>query len=366
MHAATLVIVLLATVSIGYLHLPMPLLASTSNNLNGLVILSPNNGWAVGNAGTILHYDGSSWNQIPSGTTADLYGISFGPPSAPNPNAGFAVGGSAGSATALAWSGVAWSTATSGLSPSAGKLTSVFLVSSTEGWAVDDSGGIWHWSGPVGLGGGWSMSLSAIYGLKSIFMSSVSDGWAVGVNGIIYHYSSGGWTLSSTVGATLNSVFMLTSTEGWAVGNGGRIYHYLGGSWTGPVSPSSTSNDLRSVFMISQTEGWAVGAAGTILHYSNGFWTITPPSPTTQNLNSVYISGSVGWAVGDAGTLITIGGPVPQGNPATSLQSVFLLSQTNGWIAGCSTGGCNSGAGEPIIAHWDGMTATRNSNRTNR
>jgi len=337
----------------------MPAFGATSSNLNGLVMLNPNNGWAVGNAGTILHYDGSSWNQIPSGTTTDIYGISFGPPNGLNPNAGLAVGGSAGGSVALAWSGLAWTTATSGLSPSAAKLTSVFLESSSEGWAVDDSGGIWHWSGLVGLGGGWSLASSAIYGLKSIFMTSVTEGWAVGVNGVIYHYSSGGWTLSSTVGITLNSVFMLTSTEGWAVGNGGRIYHYLSGIWTGPISPSSTSNDLRSVFMISQAEGWAVGAAGVILHLLNGIWTLMSPSPTSQNLNSVYLSGSVGWAVGDLGTVITIGGPVSQGNPATSLQSVFLLSQNNGWVAGCSTGGCNSGTGEPVMVHWDGLGVTR-------
>lgn len=328
----------------------------TSNNLNGLVMLSANNGWAVGDAGTILHYDGSSWSQIPSGTTANLYGISFGLPSTPSSSAGFAVGGITGNPAALFWNGVAWTPAISGLSPSAGKLTSVFLVSSSDGWAVDDSGGIWHWSGSPGLGGGWSKFSSAIVGLRSIFMTSATDGWAVGVSGLIYHYSSGGWTLFGTVGTTMNSVFMLTPSEGWAAGNGGLVYHYSSGSWTGPVSPAVTNNDLRSVFMISQTEGWAVGAAGTVVHFSSGVWTILPLSSTNQNLNAVSSAGGVSWAVGNTGTMLLVGGPVPQGIPATSLQSVYLLSVTDGWIAGCSTGGCNSGAGEPVIAHWDGTS----------
>ena len=46
-------------------NVPVPVMASpTSNNLNGLVMVSGGIGWAVGDAGTILHYDGSAWSQI--------------------------------------------------------------------------------------------------------------------------------------------------------------------------------------------------------------------------------------------------------------------------------------------------------------
>ena len=311
---------------------------STSSNLNGLVMLNSTEGWAVGDGGVILHYYGSSWSQIPSGTVANLYGVSFGPPNALSPNAGFTVGGSAGNAAALFWNGVAWSVVTSGLLPSAGRLASVFQVSSSDAWAVDaDSGGVWHWSGNPGLGGGWSRVSSAVGGLESIFMTSANDGWAVGVGGIIYHYSGGGWTLFSTVGNTLNSVFMLTPTEGWAVGDGGIIYHYSAGSWTGPVSPASTKNDLRSVFLTSQTEGWAVGVAGTILHFSNGVWTAQAQnlSPTNQNLNAVYLSGGTGWAVGDSGTIIQVGGLASSSNScnkSTVSVSAERYGRMDGWL----------------------------------
>ncbi len=335
---------------------------SASSNLNGLVMLNSSEGWAVGDGGVILHYYGSYWSQIPSGTGANLYGVSFGLPNALSSNAGFAVGGSAGSAAALFWNGVGWSVATSGLVPNAGRLASVFQMSSSDAWAVEgDSGGIWHWAGNPGLGGGWNKVSTAVAGLKSIFMTSTNEGWAVGVGGIIYHYLGGGWTLYSTVGNTLNSIFMLTPTEGWAVGNGGSMYHYSAGSWTGRVSPSSTNNDLRSVYLTSQTDGWAVGTGGTIVRFSNGVWTAQPQNllPTNQNLNGVYVSGGIGWAVGDSGTIIQVGGLQPQATPAASLQSVYLLSSTDGWVVGCSTGGCNSGTGEPVVAHWDGTSSTR-------
>jgi photosystem II stability/assembly factor-like uncharacterized protein len=32
--------------------------------------------FAVGNHGTLLHYDGTTWSSVPSNTTEDLYGVS--------------------------------------------------------------------------------------------------------------------------------------------------------------------------------------------------------------------------------------------------------------------------------------------------
>jgi len=336
--------------------------ASMTDNLNGVSLVSASNGWAVGNAGTIQHFDGSSWTLIASGTGSDLLGVSFGPPNNSDPNAGFAVGGSGGTATALYWGGVSWFQITTGLSsPGAQKLSSVFSLSSTDAWAVDSvSGDFWHWSGTPGSGGGWSNIASASAGLNSVYMTSATDGWAVGAGGIIYRFTGGSWTLYTTVGQTLNSAFMVDQNEGWAVGVGGVIYHYTSGQWTGPISPAPTSENLNSVFMISPTEGWAVGAGGTVLHYTNGAWTMVQNvSGTSQDLNGVSFAGTTGWAVGNVGTLISLSSQTPQGIPSATLESVYLSSPSDGWIVGCSTGGCGSGAGEPILAHWDGTSFTR-------
>ena len=336
--------------------------ASTTDNLNGIALLSSNNGWAVGNEGTIQHFDGSSWSLIASGTTTDLFGVSFGPPGNTNSNAGFAVGGSGGVATALYWGGVSWFPITTGLSGAgAQKLSSVFALSATDAWAVDSvSGAFWHWSGSAGLGGGWNQVSTAAAGLNSVFMTSPTDGWAVGAGGIIYRYAGGGWTQYTSVSQTLNSVFMIDSDEGWAVGLGGVIYRYSSGVWTGPTSPGSGNQNLNSVFMLSQSEGWAVGASATIVHYLNGAWTVIQNlQGTNQDLNAVSFTGTLGWAVGNAGTLITISGQTPSGLPSATFESVYLSSSNDGWIVGCSTGGCGSGTGEPILVHWDGSTFSR-------
>ena len=191
----------------------------TTSDLNSVVILGPNNGWAVGNGGVILHFDGSFWSEIASGTTSDLFGVSFGPPGSESSSAGFAVGGSGGTGNAIYRDQVTWSSATTGLTaPSAQRLASVFELSPSDAWAVDGvSGAFWHWTGTVGLGGGWSLISSAAAGLNSVFMLSPSEGWAVGSGGLIYKYTSGGWVLNSALGTSLNSVFMVSSNDGWAV-----------------------------------------------------------------------------------------------------------------------------------------------------
>jgi photosystem II stability/assembly factor-like uncharacterized protein len=338
--------------------------ASTADNLNGVAILDSNNGWAVGNSGTIEHFDGSGSTLVSSGTGLDIFGVSFGPPNALSSDSGFAVGGSGASAVALYRSPVSWQLATAGLSgANAKKLSSVFSSSSSDAWAVDSvSGAFWHWSGTVGLGGGWNEVSAASAGLNSVFMVSASEGWAVGVGGIIYHYTGGGWSPStSPVGTTLNSVFMVNQNEGWSVGNSGTILHYFSGTWSGPISPSPTNQDLKAVFMLSQTEGWAVGASGTVLHYLSGGWMLASNQfGTSQNLNALSFFGENGWAVGDFGTIVPLGAQTPpQGIPSSTFRSVYLSSSGDGWIVGCSTSGCGSGAGELTLLHWNGNSYTR-------
>ena len=302
--------------------------------LNSIYMLSPIEGWAVGDSRptqnstatspacpptcpstnalpAIFHYDGSTWNLVPAPqfpnfpstpSAYNLTSISFGPPNNPlSKNDGWAVGfnstiGCVGTpscpptALALHWDGVTWRSQVAGLSGSnAGPVWSTFMVSSTDVWAVGQTqagqGVFWHWTGVPGLGGGWNTPQNPITcpvtgpscGVFSVFMVSPTEGWAVGAQGVIYHYFGGSWnSFVSPVTTALTSVFMLSPTEGWAAGDGGVIIHYSAGTWSGPVSPGTTSNDLFSIFMTSSTDGWAFGAKGTILHYSGGSWNVLP------------------------------------------------------------------------------------------
>jgi hypothetical protein len=422
-------------------------------------MLSPNEGWAVGDERfttsptetvsattenfafpAVFHYDGSTWNlvPVPKNPTEEvdirsgyaLTSVNFGTPGNPiSRNDGWAVGcgfdtippGAPGvppptcgvggllKSVALHWDGVTWRQQFSGLAGvAAGPLQSVFMVSSTDVWAVGSNmagttGSFWHWTGVAGLGGGWSLQGTATSPLFSVFMVSATEGWAVGAgagspNAVIYHYFGGAWTtvpspLPST--NTLRSVFMISPTEGWAVGDDGSvlgfppgagigvIIHYSAGTWTGPVSPGTAPSTLRSVFLTSSTEGWAVGDAGTIVHYSGGTWTklpinMVPNLPAVAfNYNSVFLNAANdAWSVGTSGTILHYDG-VNWGTVTsptlTELTSISfgppLTGPTNpndGWAVGRATASLEpfpsstlNPIGEPTIIHWNGFMWTK-------
>jgi hypothetical protein len=324
----------------------------------------------------------------------NLTSVSFGPPSNPIIRTdGWAVGfngslssGAKTNATALHWDGITWRVEIAGLSGlGVGPLWSVFMVSPTDVWAVGQNrtgsstpgvgGTFWHWTGVPGLGGGWNLVQPPVPNiLYSVFMVSSTEGWAVGSGGAIWHYFGGAWTaFTSPVSTTLRAVYMLSQTDGWAVGDGGVIVHYTAGTWSGPVSPGTTLNNLLSVFLSSSTEGWASGAFGTILHYSGGGWTalpsnLVPTSPVSFfNFTSVFFNtASDGWGVGTDGVILHFDGSnwgtvtSPTINNFTSISFgpplTGPVNPNDGWAVGNASA---TATFEPTIYHWNGFMWTK-------
>ncbi len=389
-------------------------------SLDSVYMLSATDGWAVGEFAptsdptggnqappVILHYDGTTWNLVPAPKNPTeapaipggyaLTSVSFGPPYNPiSANDGWAVGfgfeGVAGPcgtplscAVALHWNGISWEAQLSGLTaPSAGGLTSVFMVSPTDVWAVGSdaagsNGVFWHWTGVPGLGGGWSLHGTATGApLLSVFMVGSAEGWAVGAGGVIYHYFGGAWAaFSSPVTILLRSLFMSSPTEGWAVGNAGTIIHFTGGTWNGPVSPGTTATDLLLVLMVSSTEGWAVGKSSTILHYSGGSWTRLPinqvptlPATGFDFKSASFNTASDGWSVGSAGVVLHFDGSnwgTVTSPTQTSLTSISFgpplspINPNDAWAVGLATSSLPipPAVTEPTIIHWNGFMWTK-------
>lgn len=387
--------------------------------LNSLYMLSPTEGWAVGDSlpsndtvtalPAIFHYDGSTWNLVPAPKflgfpskqhAYNLTSVTFGPPNNPiSKNDGWAVGfndtypynpaiPNANASVAIHWDGTTWRVQNAGLNGvNAGQLWSAFMVSSTDVWAVGQTqngspcggtacGVFWHWTGVPGLGGGWNLPQAPVKNVVfySVFMVSSTEGWAVGSGGVIYHYFGGAWSpVNSPVTSTLRSVFMLSPTEGWGVGDGGVIVHYSTGIWTGPVSPGTTASNLFSVFMVSSAEGWAFGKSGAILHYTGGTWTalpsnLVPTSPVASlNFNSGYFNGAAdGWSVGTDGVILHFDGTnygtvtSPTINNFTSVSFgpplTGPVNPNDGWAVGNSS---VTPTFEPTIYHWNGFVWTK-------
>lgn len=339
------------------------------------------NGWAVGDNGTLFHWDGFSWNNQSIGTPCKLNSVNFGSPlSVPmneiSSSAGFIVGGN-NSATvcsgprAYFWNGNSWFNETTGeLATAKGNLTSVFVYevsgSSVQAFAVgtnQTAGTSYHFSGVPGAGGGWVQVVvqnSGGYPINSVYMVSVTEGWAAGYGGKIYHWNGGTWTNPYTfAGVDFFSVFMVSSSEGWAVGSGGKVSHYASGSWQSPVTPSTTTNTLRSLSFVSSSQAWAVGDAATIVRYSGGTWTALSPNqvPTLRGLRGAHATGGSNvWAVGETGSILLWDGSV-WGSITSPLQTNFNAIFMTGSGNGAAVGNVSSGA--PTIVRWDGVKWTR-------
>jgi len=317
--------------------------------INALYLVSSNDGWAVGRNGTIFRWNGQSWNHYfdsPSGVS--LNGLFM-----RSSTDAWAVGNATNHGTPptiLRWNGVIWNPITPPGVALGQNLTDVFMTSATEGWAVGTgasgvSAATLKWDGtlwtsvPSGTPGGSS--------LQSVHMLSSTDGWAVGMNEartgpIIVRWSGLAWSIVTPppgIGG-LRSVHFLSASNGWAVGNNGTggqasIIHWDGAQWTRVPAPPG---NLTSVYMTSASEGWAVGQNSTgpaahlslIVHWDGMTWNVvsTLPIPPTLavSLNSVFMVTPLdGWMAGNQGLILHYG---PEVVPGTTTSMTTVIQTT--------------------------------------
>lgn len=271
--------------------------ASIPNDVSlvALDMVNSSDGWAVGGNGTVLHWDGTCWSNIPSSTTADFKDVEM-----VSSNEGYAIvveDIARGPYSIYRWDGTSWTNSTA----IDGATQSIDIVNPSDGWAVGLSGVIFHWDGIS-----WNRVESPInYPLESIDMVSSTDGWAVGQRAVIIRWNGTSWNLvrdPEFSGAPwLWSVDMVNSTDGWAMGSGGDIMRWDGTHWEYVTSPVPSNKHLFSVDMINSTDGWAVGSDGVIIHWDGTSWSNTK-SPTSAWLNSVdMINSTEGWILGADG-----------------------------------------------------------------
>ena len=210
--------------------------ASAQNDLYAVWGSSGSDVFAVGQDGTILHYNGLAWTAMNSSTTDDLYAV--------------------------------WGTADDDV------------------FAVGQDGTVLHYDGVA-----WSSMLrGTTYDLSSVWGASNTDTYAVGQRGTILYYNETAWdstTLDSTFSGVWTSlvsgvrqlygVWGTSDDAVFAVGQDGTTLYYnrstaLNDSATSrslcETMPSGTDNDLYAIWGASATDVFAVGQSGTILYYN--------------------------------------------------------------------------------------------------
>ncbi len=280
---------------------------------------SASNAWAVGGTSSgqslILHWNGTSWKQVPSAGAGNLTAVS-----ASSATNAWSVGSSSGFDSGsgkpliLHWDGTSWKQVPGPSLNGNVFLSAVAVTSGNGAWAVGavsigtspEASLILHWNGtawqrvpspspPAGQFGN---------GLSSVAATSATNAWAVGctdgcpVGGtpVIERWNGTSWqqVAPPTYPYALYNLAHVAATSGtsaWAVGGGGpatsegaATVYWNGRSWT--LSHGISGAILSGVTATSATSAWAVGgtASGrTVILYWNGqTWsgTVGQVSPT--------------------------------------------------------------------------------------
>lgn len=353
-------------------------------DLFGIFGVAESDLWAVGEAGYILHYDGSAFSLVQSPTTNTLRAI-WGTSS----NDLWAVGANG---TLLHYSGASWMAV-----PSPGGSTSAMYAiagsSSNNIWAVGAAGALWHYDG------NWSQVTSGVaYDLYGVYVSAAevllvgsggqvlrrdaaqqwnavgvstavlraiagkADGsvFTVGDSGTMQHFDGNTLQpLPGYPGAQLRAIYTRATDDAWVAGSDGALFRFDGTTLARQAVP--TSQTLNAVFAPSQDSAWAVGDRGTIVHFDGRAVTAYGSSGTPDASDYRSVSGTSAndlWAVGNNNSIVHNSGqgwvPVSSGQASNvSWRGVYAISPSDAWIVGNQ-----GGSGAAVIARWNGSRFT--------
>jgi hypothetical protein len=223
--------------------------AIPSGRLNGVWGSGAEDVWAVGDAGTILHWNGHAWAALSGGTTEALSAV-WGS----GPDDVWAVG-----------AGVFCSACSSDSDCSSGFACSngvCQLPTLPDGGACSD-GNVTHWNGLV-----WSVaSNTTSQTLTDVWGSGPGDVWATGagawaIPGYILRSDGSSWSVSTTTNTDWHGVWGSGPDDVWTVGGG--VMHWNGSGWSTVLDPPDY---LEGVWGTGRCDLWTVGLNGTILHH---------------------------------------------------------------------------------------------------
>jgi hypothetical protein len=257
--------------------------------------------WAVGNAGTIWHWDGSTWESVDSGTTANLLDVM-----GADREHVWAVGERG---SVLFFNGTAWRALADDDLGKKDVYESIWVKDRRHVWmggyrylpvGGGDSpfGMVWFsngisWKIPEpGPAVGYPCRL---WGLDS------SHVWAIGYSTIAF-YDGKSWSTQAVEDIHPTSAWALDKSHVWVVGQDGKIMFFDGREWT--FQESGTGVDLLGLWGTDAERVWAVGKGGTILFWDGSAWR-RQESGTRAHLTSVWAGDFEHvWAAGTGGTML--------------------------------------------------------------
>lgn len=261
----------------------------TQNTLYGVSGSSYHDVWAVGENGTIFHFDGTTWFSVSSGTTQHLYAVH-----AITPSLAYAVGQGG---IILQWDGGTWKP---NLSPTIEDLHGV--SGSSPPVAAGNNGVIVrHQSGIT-----WTLDASPVvtdlYGLA--IHDADGTGFSVGLSGTLLFYDGASWSIVlPPVAHNLYAICRLPNGHYYAVGDLGEILYYNGTTWVSQTS--GVTYPLYAIGGMVDTLMFAGGSMEPMVVYNGTAWANNATLQHLSNLDGIWANAVDDmWIVGDRSVLV--------------------------------------------------------------
>lgn len=341
--------------------------------------------WAVGETGTLLHYDGDAWIRFapPAGKEVSLYGI-WG-------SASDDIWVFGENKTLLHWNGKTWKEPASKPQQT---LNTIQGIDSTHVWAIGgETNALFFWNGSV-----WS-SIPTVWGSAGLMRLSVSSANNIWVYGSltedskkerqIFRFDGNSWISIPVPGpvkmeqpSLYNLGFSMQTIEPndtWLVMQPPhnafeeRVFHWDGKTWNREnlLGPISTSHPLEIRLLGGDANDiWLTDTdplVNTYLRHKDrtGWHTIAIPRTTqyasnTWRINALFSQNGVTWFVGRDGLLVEYkdgifwqhAGPLFETDPASTASninpskwvdvndSLKIGISSTGVVQSCATGWC--------------------------
>jgi formylglycine-generating enzyme required for sulfatase activity len=320
----------------------------------------PDDIFASGEYGTILHFDGRVWGPMHTDTRYELRAIS-----GSSPGDVYAVGGLDQKSVILHFNGMEWRRLIGG------DGREIYIpVRQNAVWVSNDGHDIFV-AGPDGLNRGSALFKQRVVGLpvndanesrlsermfvhiNGLWGANSTDLFAVGYAkaqppGVIMRFDGEVWWIMERPPVKLNAIWGSSAADVFAVGDGGAILHFDGKKWSN--QENGASGRLNGVWGASHGDVFAVGERGMIFHFDGQWWSPMNSGVNEQLFGVWGISGKNVFAVGEHGVILHYDGA------AWTEMSRRASAQPLRSISGVSGADIYVSADEDGVLHFDGAS----------
>ncbi|MBN1343024.1 MAG: hypothetical protein JXQ73_10115 [Phycisphaerae bacterium] len=292
----------------GWAAMPHP----ASSSLTRVWGLGPNDVYAVGRSGTVLHYDGVEWSRM-EGAPAWHFSSVWG--SAVND---IYVGSLHGGL--VHYDGTGWATVWE-QDDIVSRVAALWGNSAEDVYALGQWEWVWcdhicyalsdnkvlHYNGT-----GWSTVVNDYGSLdpnrfRNVWSSGPDDVFVACSEGAVLHYDGSTWTTMSTGTSTeLDGLWGTGPNDVYVCGKYGSLLHYDGSSWSSVDCGSSAL--LTGVWASGSTDIHVVGVGGVLRHWDGTAWSDTSVEPMDGLRKAWGTAQDKVWVVGEGGLIVHFDG----------------------------------------------------------